>query len=235
MIAQEQAVVCKKGLVKSVQGTLILTTNRLIFSCGAEKIESMSKDTRNERASDKVSDETDNIALGFQGELGILSYSDVESLSSIPPDPSNIFIPISSIKSVSGHKGIVGMPRLKVKWAEGNVEKEAEFEQTITGKKRNLSEWAELILGLQSGTLHIADLPKIPPVDTLEGKVAQVMGDMQEKGIFEIEQQVEREFELDLDPDAVEQACEKLVSLGVLTRAEDSSGEAFYRKVSPIG
>ena len=140
MIAQEQAVVCKKGLVKSVQGTLILTTNRLIFSCGAEKIrEHVKRHSERASASDKVSDETDNIALGFQGELGILSYSDVESLSSIPPDPSNIFIPISSIKSVSGHKEWSACRALKVKWAEGNVEKEAEFEQTITGKNEILA------------------------------------------------------------------------------------------------
>jgi hypothetical protein len=37
---------------------------------------------------------------------------------------------------------------------------------------------------------------------------------MQEKGVFEIENKVEQNFGVDLDPDDVEAACEKLASAG---------------------
>jgi hypothetical protein len=223
MIAQEQGVILKKGLLKSLQGTLIFTTSRLIFSCGNENVE-------------QVSDESDNFVVDIQGESGVLVYSDVESLTSIPPSPSNLFIPISSIKSTTGHRGIGVMPRLKVTWIEDSNEKQAEFEQTLTGEKtkRNLNDWAELIQKLKSGNLKLKKLPPPPSKDSLEGKVAYVMGDMQEKGVLEIEQEVEQEFKMDLDPDQIEKVCDGLVSIGFLVQVGDPTGDKFYRKASPI-
>ncbi len=58
---------------------------------------------------------------------------------------------------------------------------------------------------------------------------------MQEKGVFEIEEETETQFKLDLDPDNVEAACEKLASMGFLDKTPDNSGEVFYRKISPLG
>lgn len=235
MIAQEQGVLCKKGLIKSVQGTLVLTNLRLIFACGAENIESFDNQVDSkEPTSKKLSEETKNLALDLQSEGGILVYSDIDSLTSIPENPSNLFVQLSSIKSVSGHKGIAGMPKLKVSWLERAETKETEFEQTITGGKKNLADWAEVIQSLKAGMLELRSIPEPPSKDSLEGKVALVMGDMQEKGLFEIQEEVESRFKVDLDPDELERACENLVSKGYLIKEPDSTGDDFYRKAPPF-
>jgi hypothetical protein len=236
MIAQEQAVICKKGLLKSVQGTLILTSTRLIFVCGAEDIESFTSQVeKKEPVSKKISDESRNFALDLEDQGGILVFSEVDSLESIPASPLNLFIPISDIKSVSGHHGIAGMPNLKVEWSESDKDRQNEFEQTLTGGRRKpISDWKELIQKLRDGTLKLRTNIPSPPEETLEGKVAIVMGDLQEKGLIEIEEQVERMYKIDLDPDEIQQACEKLVSQGFLAEQKDSSGDTFYWKISPI-
>jgi hypothetical protein len=235
MIAQEQGAVWKKGPVKSIQGTLVLTSARLIFSCGNENIESFANQSdRGEPTSRKFSDDVKNVALGIQAEEGILVYSDVESLSSIPGNPSNLFIQLGAIESAAGHAAIVGMPKLKVIWNDGS-RREAEFEQTVTGgRKRKLSEWADIITGLKTGTTKIRPLPEPPQKDSLEGKIAFVLGDMQEKGLFEIEEEVETQFKIDADPDQIQSACESLKDQGILVREGDSTGDPFYRKKSPI-
>ena len=82
----------------------------------------------------------------------------------------------------------------------------------------------------------IRRLTNLPPsIETLEGKILRVLGDMQDKGTFEIEEEVESEFKLDLDVDDVQKACEKLVLLGLVDKTPDASGDAFYRKRSPLG
>ncbi len=236
MIAQEQAVICKKGLLKSVQGTLILTSTRLIFACGAEDIESFTNQVdKKEPASEKIADRSRNLALDLESQGGIVVFSDVDSLGSIPASPLNLFIPISGIKSISGHHGIAGMPNLKLEWSEAGRDRQSEFEQTLTGgKKKPISDWKEWIQKLRDGSLKIQMTSPAPPEDTLEGKIAAVMGDLQEKGPLEIEEQVETIYKIDLDPDEVQHACEKLVSQGFLAVLKDSSGGTFYRKVSPI-
>jgi hypothetical protein len=62
-----------------------------------------------------------------------------------------------------------------------------------------------------------------------------VLADMQEKGIFAIEDAVETEYKVDLDPDVVQSACDSLSSQNLLVRSPDSSGDAFYRRASPLG
>jgi hypothetical protein len=60
---------------------------------------------------------------------------------------------------------------------------------------------------------------------------------MQDKGCFEIQGEVERQFkpEGELDSDDIERACQELVSTGLVTVQGDPSGDNFYRKRSPLG
>ncbi len=241
IIAQEQDAVNKPihlGLEKEVEGTLILTNKRLIFACGGEKEESLQIEIgKDEPLSQKVKDEIVNLEEDLVGTGGPLTYSEVEDLKDISPDPGNIFIPILSITSVAGHKGFIGLPKLKVTWEDGDKIKTTEFQEVLSGPSRakNLSDWAEIIEGLRSENIIIKRLPNPPSKDTLEWKIAYIMGDMQDKGVVEIEEQVETKFKLDLDPDVVEMACNRLVETGYLDKITDEGGDDFYRKRSPIG
>jgi hypothetical protein len=58
---------------------------------------------------------------------------------------------------------------------------------------------------------------------------------MQEKGVMEIEEAVESEYEVELDPDEVQAACDRLSSQHLLIRSPDSSDYMFYRRASPLG
>jgi hypothetical protein len=128
-------------------------------------------------------------------------------------------------------------PHLQVTWLEGADTKSLLFIETLTGRsrKKNLSDWAPTIEKLKAGNLVLVPLPAIPGVETLEGRVMRVLGDMQEKGLIEIQGEVEEQFKLKLDPDDVEGACEKLVSIGSITRQDYESGDSFFRKRSPLG
>ena len=227
-MAQEQAV-AMRGLgvkkefeaefgVGETEGTLVLTNARLIFVCTSEKEE--------------------DVHAGYTplDPTAHLLFSDVEDLSEISQDPSNASIPISSIKSATGHGGEVTRPRLEVRWAENAEERGAEFREVLTGKRRkNLNDWAAVIQRLKTGNLNLLPTPKAPPIDTLEGKVVHVLSDMQEKGIFSIEEEVEEKFKISVDPDEVQAACDKLAEEGTLDRFPDSSGDTFYRRRSPLG
>lgn len=241
IIAQEQDAVNKPihlGLNKEVEGTLILTNKRLIFACGDEKEESLQFDLKkDESLMQKLKDEVVNLEEDISGLGGPLTYTEVEDLQKIPPDPSNLLIPISSISSITSHKGLAGPPTLKVSWNDNGSVRSTEFQEVLTGpsRKKDLSSWAEVIRQLKSGSLVAKKLPSPPSKDTLEGKVAYIMNDMQDKGVMEIEERVEERFKLDLEPDEVEAACDKLVAQGLLDKIADESGDEFYRKRSPVG
>ena len=99
----------------------------------------------------------------------------------------------------------------------------------------NLNDWATIIQRLNGGRLNLVAMPKAPSVDTLEGRIVLVLSDMQEKGVLEIEEDVEAKFKVDLDPDEVQSACDTLSKQGALDRFPDSSGDVFYRRRSPLG
>ncbi|MGP8125938.1 MAG: hypothetical protein ACLQEQ_08800 [Nitrososphaerales archaeon] len=228
ILAQEQAVTMrglgvKRELEAEVgvgerEGTLVLTNKRLIFVCTDEKEE--------------------DLRMGYTPATPIahLLFSDVEDLSEIPQDPANTFISISSITSATGHKGGLGKPKLEVRWTAGAREKGAEFTEVLTGKrKKNLNDLAAIIQRLKTGDLKLIEVPKAPAIDTLEGKIVHVLSDLQEKGIFSIEEEVEEKFKISVDPDEIQSACDKLAQAGALDRFPDSSGDIFYRKRSPLG
>jgi hypothetical protein len=243
IIAQEQDAVNKPihlSLFKEVAGTLVLTNKRLIFACGAEKDESVTYDiTKEESTGRKIEEEAENLELDAWGMGGYLFYSEIEDLSKIPPNPKNLFLILSSITAVSGERGgPLGRPTLKVSWKdeERGTIKSTEFQEILTGEDRekNLNDWAPVIEQLKAGTLKIQRFPPAPPTSNVEGKIAYMMGDMQEKGLNEIEQEVEEAFKIELEPDDVEASCEKLVSMGFLDKVNGDAGP-FYRKHSPIG
>ena len=58
---------------------------------------------------------------------------------------------------------------------------------------------------------------------------------MQEKGALAIEEEVEERYHMDLDPDDVVSACNKLVRMGLITKADTDEGDPFYTRISPLG
>jgi len=201
------------------EGTLVLTNKRLVFVTLGE-------------AEEDLSEPTD---FNPFGKLKLF-YSDAEDLKSIPADPDNLIVPLASITSVKGQKGNGAKPKLEVKWLDGRRERRVEFSQRLTGKRtRNLDDWARTVEKLRKGKQPLISLPKAPGIDTLQGQVLRVLSDSQEKGILAIEHLVEDAFKIDLDPDKVKVASEKLTSAGLVKRRRDAGGESFYHKLSPLG
>jgi hypothetical protein len=228
MLAQEQSVTMRGlGVRRELEGafgfgektgTLVLTNKRLIFVCSDEKEE--------------------DIQTGYTPLTPTtrLLFSDVEALDEISQDPENISIAFASITHAVGHGGEVSRPNLEIRWNAESGERGAEFTEILTGKrKKNLNDWAPLIQRLKSGTMELAAVPKAPPTDSLEGKIFHVLSDMQEKGLFSIEGEVEEKFKVSLDPDEVQAACDKLAKEGLIDRFPDSGGDVFYRLKSPLG
>ena len=221
ILAQEQGVLCRHGalgLSSDVQGTLILTNQRLVFASDIGTTQSFARDEF--------------------GSSAPLSYTEVEDLGKLQANERNLFVPLSSIVDVSGHKGIVGRPNLKVSWNGSNgMTTTTEFTQTLIGRdrKKNLNDWADVMKRLKSGALVPQPNANIPDKNSLEGRVLYVLGDMQTKGLLQIEEETENQFDTNLESDDVESASEKLVSLGIVDKVPDPSGEEFYKKKSPLG
>lgn len=223
ILAQEQDVTVKDnipGKMKNIVGTLLLTEQRVMF-VEANK------------------EEDYDIGSGILSKrFSTFRYADVDDLSEITSNPNNIEIPLKSVSSASGSEGLFHPPELRISWKlSGGGEVHAVFtEELIGGRKKDLKNWAKVILGLRDGMIKVQKPSSpAPSIETLEGKVLHILGDMQEKGIFEIEQEIESEFKVNLDPDVVEEACKKLASLGFLDSNPDPSGEVFYRMRSPLG
>ena len=228
MLAQEQAVIRRGpgirkgveaafGLGGETEGTLVLTDRRLVYVHGNEKEESL-----------RIG--------GFSAKR--LFFSDVESLSSMPLDSESVEIPISSIVKVAGHHGEAIAPKLEVSWNDGGgATRATEFVQQISGasRRRNLNDWARVIEKLRAKQQKITPLPTGPGGDTLEGRIMGVLGDMQEKGLLTIENEVEERFKVDVDPDDVEAACERLVASGLILKPVPRYEDVYYRKASPLG
>ncbi|MDG6918941.1 MAG: hypothetical protein JRN40_00660 [Nitrososphaerota archaeon] len=196
------------------EGTLILTNRRLIFVC--------------------TDDKGEELPVGYFSDH-LLLYSEVEDLDKVPDRAPNVFIPLALV-SVKGHKGEFGRPSLQVSWKDEAGTHELVFTETLTGRRRrNLNDWASVIEGVRDGTRSLLSLPTLPSGDSLEGKVMHVLSDMQEKGVLEIEESVEDEYKVDLDPDEVQAACDRLASQRLLIRLPDPSGDVFYRRASALG
>ena len=228
MLAQEQAVINRGtgvrqeaetafGFGKETEGTLVLTDRRLVYVHGKEK-------------------ETD-IRIGALSKKRLI-FSDVESLNSMPLDSQSFAVPISRIVSVVGHHKEAIAPKLEVRWTdERGKAMSTEFVQQITGgsRRKNLNDWAKVVERLKAGQQKIKALPRSPAADTLEGKIIGTLGDMQEKGLFTIEGEVEEGYGIQLEPDDVEAACERLAAKGLVIKTGTPGEAQFYRKASPLG
>jgi hypothetical protein len=196
-----------------VEGTLVLTDRRLIFACTDEKLVELP------------------VGL-FDGDF---IFSEVESLEQIPQKPPNAFIPISSIGSIKPHGGRLERPGIELEWEDGKKERSVLVVQREERKGKGLRDWAPVIENLRAGRQKLVAIPQPPSVDTLGGRIVRVLSDMQEKGVLDIEEEVEDQFKVDLDPDEVQAACDALASQGIIKRYPDSSGDIFYRRASPLG
>ncbi len=242
ILAQEQGVINKPkhlGIATDIQGTLVLTNKRLIFVSNSARSEELESGVSAlGTTEDRIAKEGANLGVDFLGESAPHTYTDVDDLSKIPINDRNVFLPISSIVSLSGHKGIIGRPNLKVSWIDSSGEtKNAEFQATLTERtrKKNLSDWADVIQKLRDGRILPSRPTNLPQSDSTEGRIYSIMGDMQTKGTLEIEEETEKEFAIELEPEEVEAACEKLVSMGLLDKIPDPSGDSFYKRRSPLG
>jgi hypothetical protein len=228
MLAQEQGVIMREagekkelegGLGGELEGTLLLTSHRLIFVCTDER--------------------EDDLKLTRRPTPFVmrLVYTDVEDLASIPTTGGNVFIELSTIDSVKGHTGHLERPSLEVKWREDAHEKGRVFIERLTGRsrRRNLNDWAAVIERLKAGDQRLIQLPKPPGAESLDGKIMIILADMQRKGVFEIEEEVEEQFKVKLDPDDVQAACTRLADSGLLEKIPDPSGDIYYKKRSPLG
>jgi hypothetical protein len=238
ILTQEQSVTGKfVGPPKrELEGTLVLTNKRMIFVAADQTIGPGGLD--GEPAGEKIARETSNLGMDMVGGSLRVSYADVEDLSKISEDPKNLIIPISSITSVTGHRGLVSSPNLKLNWKDSKGETASvEFHQILTNssRKKNLSDWANVVQKLRDGTLTINSPDQLPAKDSLEGRVYYVMGDMQTKGNLQIEEETEERFGIELEPEEVQTACDKLVGMGLLDEISDPSGDSFYKKHSPLG
>jgi len=226
MLAQEQAVIRRGvGLRKGVEaafgaggeteGTLVLTDRRLVYVHGNEKEE--------------------DLRVGAWSAKRLF-FSEVEDLVSMRLDSESIEIPLPNIVKVTGHGGEAISPKLVVNWTDG-APKSTEFVQQITGgsRRKNLNDWAKVIEKLKANQLKIKSLPQAPGPDTLEGRVFAVLGDMQEKGPLAIEEEVEEHYKVDLDPDDVEEACDRLAAAGLVRKTAPPGEDPYYRKDSPLG
>lgn len=183
----------------------------------------------------RTDEKVDDVPVGVMSSDRVI-YAEVEDIGRIPAGPPNMFIPIASVTLVKGHGGVLEKPGLEVSWDDGGKTRSVVVTQNLIGRrKKTLRDWAPVVEDLKAGRRKLIDIPPAPSIDTLQGKIVRVLSDMQEKGVFEIENEVEEEFKADLEPDDVQAACDALASQGLLRRYPDSSGDVFYRRASPLG
>lgn len=228
MLAQEEGVINRgPGIRKGVEaafgfggeteGTLVLTDRRLVYVHGNEK---------------EV-----HLRVGAFSQKHLF-FSDVESLNSMVLDSASLDIPFSKIVRVAGHHGEAIAPKLEVKWTDqSGATRVVEFVQQLVGgsRKKNLNDWAKVVEMLKAKQQRITLLPPAPSADTLEGRILAALGDMQDKGLLTIEDEVEERYGVDLDPDEVEAAIGRLVAAGLVRSLGAPKEDPYYRKVSPLG
>jgi hypothetical protein len=206
---------------KESEGTLILTNNRLIYARG-DTTEKLSR------------------AGGFVGAIAggskSIVFLDADDLDDVKSDPANLWIELKSIVSVTGHKRMAQAPKLEVRWNAGS-ERKTEFIQQITGssRKKNLNDWAAVIERLKEGKQVFKPLPSAPDTATLEGRIYHLLSDYEDRGPLTIEDEVEKRYNIQLEPEDVEAACEKLVGQGLVEKTAVAGEAPFYEKVSPLG
>src|SRR5208283_3593871 len=116
--------------------------------------------------------------------------------SSSDSSSDNLSIELGSISKATGSKGrIVRHPTLILDFVtktdmNSKQTRTVTFLQEMTGKrKKNLNDWAEIISKVKSGEFadriknEITKMKGQPSLETLEGKVLYILGDLQSKGV----------------------------------------------------
>ncbi len=228
ILAQEQGVINRSPGLRSelqtaldvsgreTEGTLVLTNKRLLYVRGGEHRE--------------------DIPTGSISQKAIF-FTDVEDLESIPSDPYNLTIWLPSITKVTGRHAPAMAPKLEVKWDDRGVSRSAEFVEQVTGssRRKNLNDWAPVIERLRAGEEKVSPMAAAPGESTLEGRVLHALDDMQEKGLLTLESELEDRYKVELEPEDVEAACEKLAAQGLVKKTSSKDEPPFYQKVSPLG
>jgi hypothetical protein len=167
------------------------------------------------------------------------SSAAIYSLNNVPNDPDNYSIPLRSIISAEGHRGVF-RPVLKVQaydYSGQTVDYEFVTKIKSSSEENNVDGWAGIISDLNDGkySLNLSGVSvNAPPAaqqqqhdNDLQDRLLVVLGDMQWKGLFMIEKELEDEYLERVDPDEIESLCQNLVRDVVLE--VDDTGE-FYRK-----
>lgn len=229
MLAEEQAVIHRGAGLKNeveaafgigeTEGTLILTNRRLIYA-------------------HKAAEEEVDLPVGIFTYKSVF-IDDIEGLDAISNDAEGLEIPLSRIVRVEGHGGKDAIsPKLEVEYTLQSGETHwTVFVEQITGasRRKNLNDWPEVIMKLMAGQVRLIGLPDAPSETTLEGRIYRALGDMQEKGALTIEEEVEKRYNVDLDPDDVVITCDKLVGMGLIRKADTDEDDPFYQRISPLG
>jgi hypothetical protein len=228
ILAQEEGVINRPAGVRGefetafdfsdeeTEGTLVLTTTRLLYVHGGETRE--------------------DIPVGMMSKRTTY-FTDVEDLRDIPADLHNLTIQLSSVTRVVGHHAMAMSPKLEVTWTQGGTSRTTEFVQQVTGgsRKKNLNDWAPVIERLKAGKESVAPMAESPDDGTLDSKVLHALGDMQEKGLLTLESELELKYNVELEPEDVEAACQRLISQGLVRSTGGKDEPPFYQKVSALG
>ena len=176
-------------------------------------------------------------------------FSEIYDASEIPQDiwlstSGSISFSLEDIDSATSEKRLLHKPTLKVvsNATDNRQPSIAEFQEQITGKRDcQLDEWAPLILKVKSGVLndkiHLAlRLTSLyPSVQTLEGKVFYILGDLQRKNAYEISSQIEEKFNEHVSLQDVEIVCLNLSKQGWIDEMfRDYSLPLLYCRNSPL-
>jgi hypothetical protein len=180
--------------------------------------------------------------LVFASEKSIKGDADAQS---ILQDSDAYAIPLEQIANVSGNRGIL-RPSLKVTWhpqpGDPSTTK-LEFVQkssprTLDDVRSAISEWVPTIDQAAKNEIVLPELQAKSPVvhaqpqmneSELRARVLEDLKDMQWKGFFQISRDLGDKYSTSVDPDALENLCNKLVKEKLIE--QDKHGE-FFRKIS---
>ena len=180
-----------------------------------------------------------NRRLLFVSEAGADSRPSKNQLSRSSSSAARISIPLDSIDNALGKRGIV-RPGLVVDWHDpGSPESplRTEFIQRVRTARFgeigvDINDWAESIVEAKNPELaekRKESLSQNVDPTALKNQIIEDLADNQWRGIIQITSEIEGKYDLNLDPDAVEEICKSLVGEKLLE--QDKYG-MFFRKVS---
>jgi hypothetical protein len=213
-ILRSQKYVTSKGPRPAAEGTLCLTTTRLLYV----------PDERSTETGSKSQQATTN-----------------RSLQDLGSDPRGTSIPLKSIVSVSGQRGFI-RPSLVVNHhspPDSPTRVRTEFVQTIKSRENgdvtnDINLWVPKIEQLMSPDSQedLAEAVASRPVEEgeLKSNILDVLGAISGwKGFFQLEMELDEKMSSSIDPDVIEKALKELVEEKAVE--QDKYGQ-FFRKTS---